>query len=345
MDMVEIAYEELQFDYDLINLFFAEPAMEDGYIPNSGGSGTANINTNDTVADSGIKTKGNYNPRGKVIAYNVNENRSNDTKRDFAARIDSFVKMIFELIERALARIRVKFAKMQSSQKSFVVEIKKIQKTRSINYDLKCKNYIYDDGVIIKLDRVLATEYNTIKPSINEWINTFRNIIHKPDGPGVDKAAEEYIQKHEKDGEGEVYTNIAKNIGFKGELGGEGDFFNGVRRMYRGTEDVVEFALRARREELSKAENFMENYSDYVDAYVGQLDKVRDSFTSFKREITNIKNASVEKTDALKKIDKNLAFLSKKVSFIINCYTFIVSLLQERLYNCRSLVRRAYGLS
>lgn len=270
----------------------------------------------------------------EIKMYNVNKHRSPDSERGFGEKIESFFKMIWELIDRAIAKIKEKLARCTSGQKTFAKEIDKIIKAKKKpNMDIKVKNYLYDDSVIEKLNKGVDVIFGEIKEMIND-------IKDNPD-QDFDADTEDNKKWFKKITEN-PFMSIAGDVGIQGEIGGAGDFFNAVRRMYRGSEDVVEFKLSSRPNELETAKNFVKSYDTEFNKILNKIDKTKKEFEPFKRTMDRLKNANKSK-DNFAGMEKILNMLGKQYTVVINCYSFMASLLQERVYNCRNLFRRAYG--
>ena len=364
MDIVDIAVEELQFEYDLIDSFlndFPEPAMEEGYVETEGhvvdddNSSSSSNNNNTENKSSDDSTKDNSATEKNPKMYDVNKHRDDNDKADFISKIESFFKMIFEMITRAISTIKAKFARAVSGQKTFAKEMEKLQKNKKPNLELKCKNYLYNDKVIENLTNSLNIGYTNTTRTLDALFNVFSKIKDDPDGfdnttiyfyldnGNYAQIAIKDIEKKSSDYMIAFISAIGNSIGIKGELGGAGDFYDAVRRMFRGSSDVVEFQLKAKQEELSKAMYFIKNYEGIVNSYLNKLDDVTKNFKRYQTVIGRYKNADIPKSDGRSNFNFLLTQLNKGVTFICNCYTFIVSLMQERLLNCRNLIRRAYG--
>lgn len=270
----------------------------------------------------------------EVKKYDVNKHRDPNAERGFGEKIESFFKMIWELIERAIAKIKEKLARCASGQKTFAKEIAKIQKEKKKpNMDIKVKNYIYNDSVIEKLGARVSEIFDEIKGAITE---IKENADDNYDA--TDDDDKKWVAKMTEN----PFASIASAMGIDGEIGGAGDFFNAVRRMYRGSEDVVEFKLSSRPNELKIAENFVKSYDVEFNKILDKIDKTKKEFEPFKRTMDRLKNANKNK-DNFAGMEKILNIIGKQYTVVINCYSFMASLLQERVYNCRNLFRRAYG--
>lgn len=363
MDIVDIAVEELQFEYSLLDSFFnefPEPAMEDGYVPydtsykasnHATDADKASIRKDDTSSDSSNDSDSDSKPK----MYDVNKHREDDDKADFMSKVESLFKMIFEMITRAVTNIKAKFTKAVSGQKTFAKEMEKLQKNKKPNFELKCKNYLYNDDIINRLYGALDKTYGDITKCLEILFNHFQNVKDDPEGfnntsvPVITENGGTTMMKI-KDA---VQTNsdmmvamtshIGNAIGIKGQVGGEGEFFNAARKMYRGSEDPVEFQLKAKPNEFNKAFDFIKNYERTVNTFLAKLDSVSKNFKKYQNIIGRYKNADIPKSEGRTAFNKLLTQHSKGVTFICSCYTFIVSLMQERLLNCRNLIRRAYG--
>lgn len=378
MDIVDIAVEELQFEYSLFDTFFnefPEPAMEEGYIPydtsykrpdpyrtnssKSASTDNANSTAKKTESSSDTPTSDNTDDESsdekKPKMYDVNKHREDDDSANFMSKIESFFKMIFEMITRAINNIKAKFTRAVSGQKTFAKEMEKLQKNKKPNFELKCKNYLYNDSVITKLYGVLDKFYELETSGLNVCFNEFQKVKDDPEGFNkltikcvtangttatvmIKDAVASNAEAHRID-----ITFIANQIGIKGELSGEGDFFNAVRKMFRGSVDPVEFQLKAKPDEFNKASEFIKNYEHTVNIYLTKLDITQKNWKKYQNIIGRYKNADIPKSEGRTAFNKLLTQASKSVTFICGCYTFMVSLMQERLLNCRNLIRRAYG--
>ena len=270
----------------------------------------------------------------EIKMYDVNKHRSPDSERGFGEKIESFFKMIWELIERAIAKIKEKLARCTSGQKTFAKEIEKIKKAKKKpNMDIKVKNYIYNDDIINKLNNSVNGLFEGVKKAIlfvKE--NADRNFDPEDDS---EKKLLGILEDN-------PFATMGAAMGINGTIGSAGDFFNAVRRMYRGSEDVVEFKLSSKPNELATAENFVKSYDIEFNKILDKIDKTKKEFEPFKRTMDRIKSANKNK-DNFEGLSKLLNALGKQYTVVINCYSFMASLLQERVYNCRNLFRRAYG--
>lgn len=293
--------------------------------------------------------KGPADPE-KVKMYDVNKHRNVDDKVDFISKIESFFKMIFEMITRAINNIKVKFTRAVSGQKSFAKEMEKLQKNKKPNLKLKCKNYLYNDAVIAKLYNALSEQYKFATGVLNKLFNDFNKVKDDPEGfnnmqlptANGDVALKDAVINR-SDNIIDLMSMISEKLGINGQINGEGDFFDAVRKMFRGSVDPVEFQLEAKPEEFRKAFDFIKNYDNTANIPVNKLDETQKDFKRYQTIIGRYKNADIPKSEGRDNFNKMLSIMNKHVVFICSCYTFIVSLLQERLLNCRNLIRRAYG--
>lgn len=357
MDIVDIAVEELQFEYSLFDSFFnefPEPAMEEGFVASDSDAKPVENKSADaskSSTDDSTSTSSDDKPK----MYDVNKHRDYDDKADFMSKIESFFKMVFEMITRAINNIKAKFTRAVSGQKTFAKEMEKLQKNKKPNFELKCKNYLYNDSVINKLYTVLDKIYNANAKGCTVMFNAFQKVKDDPEGLnnlGVPTITENgnittvpLTEAVKSDGETmrTYITLIASTLGIKGEMSGEGDFFDAVRRMFRGSVDPVEFQLKAKPDEFNKAFDFIKNYEKTVKIYMDKLDETKKDWSRYQTIIGRFKNADIPKSEGRTAFNKMMSQSTKGVTFICSCYTFIVSLMQERLLNCRNLIRRAYG--
>ena len=372
MDIVDIAVEELQFEYSLFDSFFnefPEPAMEDGYIPydtsyerdqHVNASSNNTNNTNNSTTDnkdkaSSTSSDSSSSDEKKPKMYDVNKHREDSDTAGFMQKIESFFKMVFEMITRAITNIKAKFTRAVSGQKTFAKEMEKLQKNKKPNFELKCKNYLYNDNIINRLYTSIDKAYVTTTKSLEVLFNHFQKVKDDPNGfnattisiitddGGITTMDIKDASEKGFDASVAITTFIGNDIGIKGQLGGEGEFFNAVRKMFRGSDEPVEFQLKAKPGEYDKAFNFIKNYEKTVQIYTTKLDQTEKNFKKYQMIIARYKNADIPKSEGRSAFNRVLNYHTKTVTFICSCYTFIVSLLQERLLNCRNLIRRAYG--